>query len=160
MIKKLIAIILLLATCFAVASCDGETVYGHAELEIALPKDYREFEAESFDASYTNGQALVGILRISYDASFNEGIPDFLTPEQFARFYKTATKREAEISLHGAIPYYEYTEKQDGVENAYLASFYRSKYAYFAVIFATPKLFYTELKNEFLSYAESVIFNY
>ncbi len=160
MVKKLLAIILLLATCLAAASCDGEVVYGHAELEIALPEDFREFEAESFDAAYTDGQALVGILRISYDASFNEGVPDFLTPEQFARFYKTATKREAEIALHGATPYYEYTEKQDGVENAYLASFYRSKYAYFAVVFATPKLFYGELKSEFLSYTESVIFNY
>ncbi len=160
MIKKILALLILFAAVLSLASCDGEKTYGHAELEIALSEDFREFEAESFDVAYTDGQALVGILRISYDASFNEGIPDFLTPEQFARFYKTATKREAEIKIHGLTPYYEYSEVQEGVKNAYLASFYRSKYAYFAVIFATPELFYGELKNEFLSYTESVIFNY
>ena len=160
MIKRLLSLLLLLASVFAVTSCDTDKIYGHAELEIALTEDFREFEAESFDAAYTNGKALVGILRISFDASFNEGVPDFLTPEQFAKFYKTATKREAEIKFHGITPYYEYSEVQDGVKNFYLASFYRSKYAYFAVIFAAPEIFSGELKNEFLSYTETVVFNY
>ena len=160
MIKKILGIILFSAILLSLFSCDEEISYGHAELEIALSEDFREFEAENFDAAYTNGKAVVGIIRISFDASYNQGISDALTPEQFARLYKTATKREAEITLFGFTPYYEYTELQDGVENSYLASFYRSKYAYFAVIFATPQLFYPELKDEFLSYTETVIFSY
>ena len=160
MLKKLLSLLILLASLICTAACDGDTVFAHAELEIKLSQNFREFEAESFDAAYTDGRSLVGIIRISFDASFNQGIPDFLTPEQFARFYKTAMKREAEIKFYGSTPYYEYSEIQDGVKNAYLASFYRSKYAYFAVIFATPEIFLSELKNEFLSYTETVIFTY
>ena len=159
MIKKLTGLILLIAVSLALASCD-EDFYGHAELRISLSEDFREFEAESFDAAYTNGRALVGILRVSFEAGFNEGIPDMLTPEQFARFYKTATGREAQINTHENTPYYEYTELQEGVKNSYLASFYRSRYAYFAVIFATPERFYEEQKPQFLSYTETVIFTY
>lgn len=159
MVKRLVSILLLLASIFLLASCGGE-IYGHAELEISLPEKFREFEADSFDAAYTNGKALVGIIRISFDASFNEGVPDFLTPEQFARFYKTATKREGDIAFHRDTPYYEYSEVQSGVKNLYLASFYRSKYAYFAVIFATPEIFSESLREEFLAYTETVIFNY
>ena len=160
MIKKIIALALLLLSLPSLFSCDGDIIYGHAELQISLSEDFREFEADSFDVAYTDGKSLVGIVRISFEASFNEGIPDFLTPEQFARLYKTLAKREAEITLHGLTPYYEYTELQDGVKNSYLASFYRSKHAYFAVIFATPEIFYGELKNEFLSYTDTVVFNY
>ena len=160
MIKRILSAILLFSALLSLFACNEEKIYGHAELQIALDEDFDEFDSESFDAVYTNGKAIVGIMRISFEASFNEGIPDALTPEQFARLYKTITKRDAEITFHGNTPYYEYRELQDGVENSYLASFYRSKHAYFAVIFATPTAFYPELKNEFLSLTDTVIFVY
>jgi len=127
---------------------------------LGLSDDFREFEAESFDAAYTDGTALVGIYRISYNAGFNQGIPDFLTPEQFALLYAKSTGREVEIKKHDGVPYYEYTEENDGIKSVYIASFYRSMYAYFTVLFATPESLYDEVKPRLLSYTETVIFVY
>ncbi|MBQ7332814.1 MAG: hypothetical protein IJW38_00520 [Clostridia bacterium] len=160
MIKKLFALLLALTLTASLFSCDKEKVFGHAELRISLDGDFSEFEAESFDAAYANEEAVVGILRISYEAAYNSGIPDFLTTEQFAKLYMKQTGRVSEIKTYRGTPYYEYTDLTGGVENSYIASFYRSKYAYFAVFLATPAKNYSEISAKLLSYTETVIFVY
>ena len=161
MVKKISVLFLAVSLVFTLFACEKEEkIFGHAELRIGLREDFEKFAAESFDAAYTNGSAIVGIYRVSFDAGIDVGIPDFLTPEQFARLYMQSSEREAEIKLYGFTPYYEYTELQGGVKNSYLASFYRSRFAYFAVIFACPESAYEENLPVFLSYTESVIFVY
>jgi len=160
LVKRIIAVLLAFSALLSMAACKKDTVYGHAEMRISLPESFSEFESESFDATYSDGKSLVGILRVSFDAGFNQGIPDFLTPEEFAKLYMKSTGRDSEIKLIKNVPYYEYTELQDGVKNAYIASFFRSKYAYFVVVFATVEELYSSLAGELLSYTETVIFVY
>lgn len=160
MIKKIFSFILALAAVITLVSCDGEKIFGHAELRLPLSEDFREFEAETFDAAYSDGNILVAVYRVSFAAGMEDGIPETLTPEQFARLYKKSSGRDAEIKKKGLTPYYEYSETQNGVKSCYLASFYRSKYAYFAVLFAAPEGIYSEKLPEIFSYIENVIFVY
>ncbi len=160
MIKKITVFILVASFVIGLASCDKEEVFGHAELRLSLDSGFSAFEAESFDAAYSNGSCIVGIYRVSFDAGALEGIPDFLTPEQFARLYLEVSGREAEIKKHGLVPYYEYTETQEGIVNVYLASFFRSRFAYFIVLFASPIVNYDAWRASFLSYTDTVIFVY
>ena len=117
------------------------------------------FAVESL-AQITDLTAVAGCSTLAAGAGFNQGIPDFLTPEQFALLYAKSTGREVEIKKHDGVPYYEYTEENDGIKSVYIASFYRSMYAYFAVLFATPETLYDEVKPRLLSYTETVIFVY
>ena len=158
MVKKILTVFLIISLAFTVVSCDKEKVFGHAELTIALTDDFSEIEAESFDAAYSNGESVVGIYRISFAAGFNQGIPDFLTAREFASFYMKASGRNVEIKEAHNVPYYEYTEEQEGLMNSYLASFFRSKYAYFVILFATSEALYRDLAAEFLDFADTVIF--
>ena len=160
MLKKTLVLFLIFLLICSCLSCSDGNVYGHAELVISLSEDFEEFEAENFDAAYTNGKAIVGIYRISFEAGFNQGIPDFLTPEQFARFYMKNSGKSVEIKKHQATPYYEYVDEQDGIKNTYIATFYRSRFAYFLVLFATPESLYTQTFEELISYTETVIFDY
>ena len=157
MLKRFFPLLLVFALLLSLFSC-GEEYYGHAELRISLPRDFKSFEAENFDSSYTDGECIVGIYRISFEAGFNQGIPDFLTAREFALFYMQATKRESQIKDYGTVPYYEYEEVQDGLTNVYTATFFRSKYAYFILLFATPVTLHEEKLPEILSYTDTVIF--
>ena len=159
MFKRLISCILALFVSLCLFSCDSK-IYGHAEMTVPLPQSYESFESENFDKAYSDGKSVVAIYRISYQVAFNQGISDALTPEQFARFYMNRSERKAEIKFHGTTPYYEYTAETDGIRTSYLASFFRSKYAYFLVLFASPENYYNELRSEFLYYVEGVIFSY
>ena len=159
MVKRILSLILLLSISLVIVSC-GEKSFGHAELSISLSERFEEMENKDFDKTYTNGISVVAIYRISHQAAFNQGISDALTAEQFARLYMNRSERKAEIKFRETTPYYEYTAETDGVKTAYLASFYRSKYAYFLVLFACPEGSFAELKSEFLAYVDSVIFTY
>lgn len=160
MVKKISALILALALSLSLFACGARDYFGHAELRIALSEDFKEFEAESFDAAYTDGSAVVGIIRISFEAGFNNGIPDFLTPRQFASVYMKGSGRECEIKTFHGVPYYEYEETLGGARQGYLASFFRSRYAYFAVIFAADESIYSSLVPEFLDYTDTLVFEY
>ena len=160
MVKRIFTVILFFSVLLTIASCDKNDFFGHAELRIALDSDFREFKSDNFDAAYTDGTAVVGIYRISYNAGFNQGIPDFLTPAQFAAFYMERAEIESEVKDYRGTAYYEYTRLDGELKNSYIASFYRSKYAYFIVLFATPEKLYPDIAGELLSYTETVIFVY
>ena len=159
LVKRILSLILIFALSLFVVSC-SEKSFGHAELSIALSERFEEVENENFDKTYTNGISVVAIYRISHQAAFNQGLSDALTAEQFARLYMNRSDRKSEIKFRETTPYYEYTAQTDGIGTAYLASFYRSKYAYFLVLFACPEGSYEGLKSEFFAYIDSVIFTY
>ncbi len=156
--KRIILTVISLLLLVSIFACGKDELPGHAELVIPLPDGYREFEAEDFDAAYENDGAVVGIVRISFEAGFASGIPETLMPEDFAEFYMKKVGRDEAIQLSGTVPYYQYIDT-DGVENVYeLVSFYRSKYAYFIIFFACPESGYEERKLEFLASCEQVWF--
>lgn len=154
-----IVLILLLSSCFvSLFSCD-KPIPGHAEARIPI-SGFEATEAEGFDAAYTNGESVVGMIRISFEAGFNQGIPETLSAKKFAEFYMKKTERDCEIKQIGIIPYYEYTDGEGDSQLYYLATFYRTKYAYFLILFATDDSLGEELRDEFLEMAESVYFVY
>ena len=159
-IKRSCAALVFLVLFTSLFSCAEKMDFGHAELRISLPKSFKDFEVQGFDKAYSDGESVVAIYRVSFEAGREDGIPDFLTTEQFARLYLKSTSRKAEIKNHNFTAYYEYTEPAGGENSSYLASFYRSKHAYFLVLFACPERLYSEKLQTFLSYTETVIFVY
>ena len=160
MLKRIISFLLFVFVFLSLFSC-SENVYGHAELVIPLADSYEACEAENLDAAYEDGESVVGIIRISFDAAFNQGIPDSYMPEAFGKFYmKMAGRGNALIQRSGELAFAEYTDSQNSEGYYYLTAFYRSRYAYFVVLFSTEDSLREEKRAEFLSYAESVNFNY
>ncbi len=155
MIKKFVSCVLLIVFVFLLVSCSDHT-YGHAELTIDLPGDYTEIKLESFDVAYTNDISIVGITRISFNAGFNSGIPETFKPREFAEFYMQKLGRDCEIFSIGDAAYYEYSDTIDGEKQSYIASFYRTKHAYFIIMYVCPEEIYEVMKPQFLIYAKSV----
>ncbi len=157
-ILKYTALFTLITTLLLCVSSCAREEYGHAELRIELPHEFSKFSAADFDAAYSSGSSVVGIIRISFEAGFNQGIPETFMPREFAEFYMSRLGRDAHIEMHGDIPYYQYAEQKVAQSNIYLAAFYRSKHAYFVLLFASPESEFIEQKPLFLEYASSVWF--
>ena len=152
--RKLLSTFLVVLCAISFISCD-EPIPSHAEIRIPL-ENYSEIEAEGFDKAYSAAGSVVAVLRISFEAGFNQGIPETFSPRKFAEFYLKESGRDCEIFEVGYIPYYEYVET--GVYH--LASFYRSKYAYFLVLFGAEESAAEDLRDDFISIAESIYFVY
>jgi len=157
--RRLLLFFIALAVLLSLVACDSDSIPGHAEMRIPI-EGYREAEAEGFDAAYTDGERVVAIIRISFEAGFKQGIPETLSAKKFAELYMKETERDEPISISGNIPYYEYRDSANGGELYYLASFYRSKHAYFLVLFATDTEDEATARDAFLAIADSIYFVY
>ena len=155
--KRIISVILILVLLFSLFGC-GEGGYSHAELRIDLPEDFEEIENENFDKTYTDGTSVVAILRLSFVACYNEGIPETMTPSEFGEFWLEKCGRVAYIQSEGELSYATYYDGAGKDEHFYLEAFYRSHYAYFVVLFATNAERAETAEEEFLVYADSVYF--
>ena len=151
---KPFSVILVLLISFSLISC-GARIPSHAEMRIPL-ENFSEIEAEGFDKAYSVGDSVVAVLRISFEAGFNQGIPETFSPRKFAEFYMKESGRSCDIFEIGNIPYYEYVDS--GIYH--LASFYRSRYAYFLVLFGAEESSADSLRDGFVSIAESIYFDY
>lgn len=136
-LPKLFAILLLLST---LCSCSESVRLQHCELGIVLPSEFEEYDSDgSFDASYFDGELIVGMTRVSFVAAMDDGIPTTLTPLRFAEVYRGRIDREdSEIKELGDVPYFTYTvTTDDGREYIYIPTFYVTPYAYFVIMFIT-----------------------
>lgn len=160
--KKIVAIILLLATLFALLSCEKR--YEYCEFGLKLTSDYEESDLkETFDKAYTNGSVLIGINRMSFDACLENGILPTHTPKKFASIYKEnidKTDKTGELLVSGDVPFFTYKRSSDGVEYLYVMTFYVSQYAYFVVTFISPNTDEGALVTEFLRIANTMYFTY
>ena len=158
MIKKTVSVFLVLLLCFSFTSCrGGETVYSHCELTIPLSNDFSEIENENFDVTYTDGETVVAIVRISFKAGLSSGISNLMSAHEFGEYWLERCGRDASI-VKGSAVYCEYYETQGAHEQYYLEAFYRSKYAYFVVLFATAAENREKNLGKYLEYAEGVKF--
>ena len=159
MIKKTLALVLVILTCLSIASCSDEPiVFSHCELTIPLSEDFYEISDENFDVSYTDGNSVVAILRISHDAALNEGISNLFTAYEFGEYWIHRLERDTNlISGDGAV-WCDYYEGEGTGAQYYLESFYRSKHAYFVVLFATAAGRADTYRDSFLEYAKGVKF--
>ena len=142
--KKYLFLIFVLLFAFVLVSCD--TGYTHCEMTLPLDKSYDRIHYDGFDASFSDGAAIVGMLRISFSAGFNQGIPETMNPREFANFWKNRVGRDEAIKLDRVTPYYTYNEEG----YFYVNGFYRSQNAYFVVLLACPEESYNEYYEKFL----------
>lgn len=158
MIKRNLALLLALLLCFAFISCSDEpTVFSHCELTIPLPESFSEVENENFDVTYTDGESVVAVLRISLEAALKSGISNLMTAYEFGEYWLMRCEREANV-IKGSTVYCEYFDAQGGIEQYYLEAFYRSKDAYFVVLFTTVAENKEKNFGKYLEYADGVIF--
>ena len=159
MSKRIISFLLLFASLFTLASCRDKR--GYLELGLEIPRSYEERAAEdTFDAAYTDGAAVIGIIRWSFQAAIDDGIVETYSPEAFARYYRNRIgKNECEIKFSGDAPYIVYEDGED-IIYSYLTSFYRTRYAYFVVTFVTESLLFPDYESEFLKIAKSAYLDY
>lgn len=158
--KRFIASILSFTLFFFLFSCnDGENKgYAHCEMTIPLPSDFYKISNPEYDVSFTNGSEYVAILRLSYVAAVTSGIPETLTTEEFGEYWLDECERNCDILRFEDVDYCDYAETVDGVDYRYLAAFYRSKHAYFVVLFAVQASDNDSYTTKFLRYAADVYF--
>ena len=117
----------------------------------------------TFDAAYTDRCAVIGLIRLSFDAAIDDGIIETYSPEAFARYYKKRIDKDyATVEFRGDVPYIVYTDDGDGSldEYTYLAAFYRTRYAYFVLTCLVPSEKFSDYTEEFLSIAASAYIDY
>lgn len=157
MIKRIVFALVSLIIILLSVSCGGPK-YKYCELVIPLDLDFEKTESENFDASFTDGETVVAIVRISFVAAYNEGIPETLTPHEFGKFWVRKCRRNADVVNEDGVSFCTYYEENGGDEFFYLESFFRSRSAYFVVLFATSKSNEEAGRAEFLDYSSKIYF--
>lgn len=158
MFKKLLALFLAVLLLAFSVSCGKDGIYSHCELIIGLDGDFEEVENADFDVTYSNGKYMVAVVRISYVAGMLDGIPETMTTLEFGELWLQRCMRVATV-MSGEITYTEYYSGTGAEEHYYLEAFYRSKYAYFVVLFATLSKNEAAGREDFIRYAKSVRFD-
>lgn len=159
MAKRIIsALLLAVLTISHLVSCSSEVTFTHAELAIVLDSSFSSLESEQYDLLLDNEEVSVGVKRISLYAAGQSGIPDSFSPLRFAQFVLDERGETAEIFSYGDIPYFTLYETVSGIEFYTLYTFYRSKYAYFIIAFASLAEDEGEHREEFFGFADSVYF--
>ena len=156
--RKFTSILLLICTLIF-TSC-GKTEYIYCELTLPLSEDfYIDEPTDVYDAVFSNGEAAVAVVRITFSAAYADGIPDTYSPRAFAEFYKLNNgQSDIELKTKGDVPYYTYTLK-DGANEFYLMqTFYRSKYAYLIVTYMCPIAAKVSYHMQFLNFATGAYF--
>ena len=151
-------LILTFIPCFLV-SCTGEKKFTHCEMTLVLDESFSEEESEDFDLLVTNDDIAISLIRISFEAGFNQGISDTYTAKGFAAFFMHKSEKSDTLLMHGDVPYYTYTENTKEHDVFYTVTFYRSYNAYFVVAYAVPEWKKDELGEKLLDYAAKVYFN-
>ncbi len=159
MLKRILIILTLAATLITCVGCSDETLYGHCELVIPLTDDYYEVSEPNFDISYSNGVYGIAITRISYVAALSSGLPETMTSADFGEYWLKENSRIANI-INDEITYTEYSDGEGDEESFYLVAFYRTRYAYFVVMFVADATREDTGRAEFLSFARGITFDY
>ena len=132
--KRIVFTLLIFSLTLSLFSCKKTDKFSHAELSLPLDESFEEIEDANFDKTYTDGNTVVGIIRISFAACVKEGIPTTMNQTELASFWQKRTEREAEICKDNTTPYYTY-----GIGDYFYANgFYTTPNAYFSVLFSCP----------------------
>ena len=153
-------LILLLTICLSACQKSREDNFRvYCELGIELPPEFAEFDSGgSFQRAYRTADAVVGIVRLSFEVCAEEGILTTLDPRGFAKYYLNNLDRgELEIRQSGDIVYTTYTDlSASGNEHLYMPTFYVTPYAYFIINFITPTAGSAWREADFLDLASTV----
>ncbi len=156
---RVLAALLVLSLVFLLASCAPR--YEHCELGIRLPESFERYEiGKAYDVAYSDGTMIVGMLRFSFGACPNAGIPITMDQYRWAEYYLEHAEgldNLSEIKTRGSTPYFTYTmEGDDGATYRYIPSFYITPYAYFVITFIFGEDYAAEATLEALDYIDTV----
>lgn len=158
--RRIFSLILFVLMLFSLFACSDEEEidmsYRHTYCEMALnlPHSYTEAQSDSYDALFTNGEAYVGISRLSFAGIENDDLDGSMFPDVVARKYAESNALDVEISDKEEFSYFVYNDS--GYYN--LIAFYRSKYAHFIVRFVCIEEKTEKFASDFLRYASEVKF--
>ena len=109
----------------------------HCELGITLPKGFSKYDSGgTFDVAYTDGDLIVGMVRVSFSAGMNDGISATLTSHSFGEVYcLRAGLEDKTVFDYGDTSYVSYTNTVEGYKYRYTHTFYTTPYAYFIISF-------------------------
>lgn len=142
-------------------SCSNERSFNHCELYITLNEDFADVgSSNNFDLLLSNGDVSVGISRMTFSAAYDNGIPDTLTDKAFAEYFLKESGKELTVYTRDGVPYFSYTEALGEREYYCVATFYRSLYAYFLVLYSTDAELSDTWREDFLKFATGVHFVY
>ena len=137
--KRLLCLLVFLALCLSLVGCKPRE-YIYCEVGITLPRSYRPFDASGeYDLAFRDGDTVIGVRRISFDAAIKEGILATHSPLKFAEIYRDRVVGEGDAVMreHGDIPYFSYTRATSSGTYVYTPAFFRTPYAYFILILVT-----------------------
>ena len=154
-------LVLLVTLSLSLLTSCGEATFTHAEYSISLPSDYDYLEDTDgvYDIAMSNGEAIIGVSRLSFVAADKTGIDISMMPSQFAAYYKAVSKVDSTLEMTGDVPYYVYYLDKGGVKYTVLIAFHRSKHAYFTTTFTVRADAERRYISEFIDYADNVIFD-
>ena len=138
--KKALSFILLICFLSCLFSCQEKMKnVSYCEFGLSLPSYLEVYDSGgSFDLALKSEDLVVGIVRLSFEAAIDDGIPSTLSPLKFASLYRDLIERE-DISTEpvqvGDVVYFTYTSDENGSELVYMPTFFKSFYAYFVVMF-------------------------
>ncbi len=156
MIKRALALLLLSVLVLTSCASEPEYPYSHAELVLPLTEEFYAVEDKSYDAAFTDGEITVAAIRVSFAAALETGIPDTLSAKHFARYWLIETGHSTDVAEYMDIAYTDYT-----VDDAYhMVAFYRTRYAYFVILFAAPDAIYLDARPRFIEIMKGVWFTH
>ena len=158
MLKRIFASLVMLSLLIPTLTSCGEKTFSHAELYMTLPSSFDAVESAEYDLALTDGEATVGLMRISLVAAMESGIRDTYSPKDFAEFMRDESNIDSEVYTYKDIPYYTVAASSGGRDFYSLYTFYRSKSAYFVIVFTAPKDREEEWREKFLGFADTVNF--
>lgn len=159
MFRRSVSLLLFLSLLF-LFGCSEQRSFSHAELTLTLTDDFTEVESEGYDLALRSDKVSVGVIRISLAAAENSGIPDTMSPEDFALYTLKEKRGEGACDVYSYkdIPYFTLYEAVGGREYYTLYTFFRSVHAYFILTLAVPRADEAEYRETLFEYADSVIF--
>ena len=158
--RKLLSLVITFTLILSLFSCEEKEDFSHAELNIPLSESFFRVDKENYDAAFTDGALVITVTRLSFAMCFEDGIPDTMNSGEFARFWINRSNIDTEPKKYAGVDIAEYNAKVDGYDYYYLSAFYRTRYAYFVVVFATDSSSREYRRDEILRYASSVYFLY
>ena len=158
---QLLLVVIAASVLFGCKKDVKKRVYGHCELTLDLPPRFSDYDSgDTYDAAYSDGEVLVGFLRLSFDVCRTEGIPTTMSPRAFAdHYYRTVALEGIEVGetrSDGDVVYYTYElSTESGKGYTYMPTFYFTPYAYFIVTYVVPSEIFEEKQATLIGYAKS-----
>lgn len=159
MLKRILSLFILAVLSVSLCGCSDVSEFTCAELTVSLPDGYTERERpEGANMLLSDGTSTVTLRRTSLADAHKAGIPSGYSAVDFAELFLEMSEVEGELLDYHSTPYYTYYVTKDGVRLFCLASFFRTPYAYFIIVFATRAELEEEGREVYFSAIDSVTF--